>query len=89
MEMTVVNIVCVWLSSVQIYEEPLMSQDNLVLGMSPWKQDLCFLKFYFLSLCLFLPTWNQILMVAAHLFLQHISRQFHLQKIFNCKLGRD
>lgn len=43
MEVTVVNVVSVWLLSVQIYEELLMSQDNLVLEMSPWKQDLCFL----------------------------------------------
>lgn len=82
MEMTVVNIVCVWLSSVQIYEEPLMSQDNLVLGMSPWKQDLCFLKFYILSLCSFLLTWSQILMVAAYLSLQHISQVVPLTENF-------
>lgn len=82
MEVAVVNIVCVWLSSVQIYEEPLMSQDNLVLGMSPWKQDLCFLKFYILSLRLFLPTWSQILMVAARLSLQHISQAVPLTEDF-------
>jgi len=73
MEIIVVNVICVWLSFVQIYEEPLMSRDNLVLGTSPWKQDLCFLKFCVLSLCLFLPTWSQILIVAAHLSPQHVS----------------
>lgn len=70
--MAAVNVVCVWLASVQIYEEPVISQDNLVLGMSPWKQDLCFLKFCICSLCFFLPTWSQIRTVGARLPPQHL-----------------